>query len=160
RRRSERHLVDSVVLAVERERLTAPEARDDRKPFVKPLGAHARVEGLMHVREAGIAGGTGAEADDKPAVRELIDRRRLARGGPRPSPWQRDDLDPEPDLTGPNRHSRDRDPRVARRHRRVPLVPDVVLEKDPVPAGCLRELRELDEETRVTALTPRRQTNT
>src|SRR5262249_57939772 len=117
-------------------------------------------EGLMHVREAGIAGVTGAEADDKPAVRELIDRRRLARDVPRPSPWQRDDLDPEPDLTGPNRHSRDRDPRVARRHRRVPLAPDVVLEKDPVPAGCLRELRELDEETRVTALTARRQSKT
>src|SRR5262245_45563767 len=38
RQRSEPHLVDPVVLAVERERLAAPQTSDNGKPFIKLFG--------------------------------------------------------------------------------------------------------------------------
>lgn len=71
RQRLERHLVDSMMLAVERERLPTPEPGDNRKPLVQPLCADARVGFLPNMREAGIALVARAKADDQPALREL-----------------------------------------------------------------------------------------
>jgi hypothetical protein len=147
------------MLPTKGEGLTCPEARDDLKRLIEPLGPSTRVTLLAEVCEAGvrddvIAHITEADAENRTALGELIDGGDLARNIPRPPARQRRHLDTKDEPARANCDRCEHRPRRACRHFRIALIEHVVLREDPVPASRLRTLRKLDEEAWVAALAP------
>jgi hypothetical protein len=86
--------------ATKRERLACPEAGDDLQPLIEQLRPAARVTllaemGEARVRDDVIVHVTEADAENCPALGELIDGSDLARDVPRPSARERSHLDTE-----------------------------------------------------------------
>src|SRR5207248_1107824 len=70
RSRPEDTLLDRIVLAVEAERLPAPETRQHGQRLVEPGGEHLRVGGLAERREAPLLRVSRADAERQPPAGE------------------------------------------------------------------------------------------
>ena len=157
RTRAEGDLLNAEVLSPEGEGLSAPQSCNDLQPLVEDFGSNTCVRLLREMRVARVALVADAHPQDEAAIRQLVDRSRLACDVPRPAPSQGDDLDAERDPSRADGHRRERRPRVGGRTRRVTLVEDVVLEEDSVPPSLLRQFGELEQEAGVAAFVARRQ---
>jgi hypothetical protein len=160
--RREDDVVDGVVPARIGKRLAGPEAGDDLQALVEHLAARACVAFFAETREAcidadGLAGVAEADAQDHPAVGELIHGRGLAGDIPGTPPSKRSDLRSKSEPVRADGHRRKNGPDVASRRVWVAAVADVVFEKDAVPASCFGPLGEFDEEGGIAALLPGRQ---
>jgi hypothetical protein len=149
RRRQEPGLADAVVAPLERERLPAPEPREDREPLVEHGGADPEIGLLAEGAPLRLASPRAAEpcAEHETPRREVIQRDRLAGDLPGSSTRERGDERADPQSGGSLRNGREGDPGVGDRGRPVPV--HVVPDEEAVPSGLLGVARELGEEERV-----------
>jgi hypothetical protein len=143
----ELRVADGVVRPGVAERLAAPETHQ----HIEALVEHGRMERIVgrlaEGRELGAAVRADADAEDQPAVAQVVERHGLAGELGGPPAGQRRHEGPELDPAGHHGHGRQFNPRIGDRH--APRRADVIPEEEAVPAGVLGFARQIGDDADV-----------
>ena len=150
RLRKKGHVVDPVLFALIRERLAAPEPRQERRVPRPASGRESCCPSPRRTRRTRCRADCRVPPEDQPAVGEMVERNGRARHLPRSPPRQRRHHRPDADSLRSHGDGRQRHPRVC--ERLLHSQPDVVPREHPVPSGLLRLIREFRHESRVREL--------
>ena len=108
----------------------------------RPAAASVLAEGL----ELGVGRRAQADAENDPAVREVVERGHLPGHDGRPTAGERRDHRPEPEPRRPHGHHAQGDPRIDGGEHRIAPVQHVVPEEEAVPPRRLRGRGEVTEQ--------------
>jgi hypothetical protein len=130
------------VTALEAEWRAAPQAFEDGERLVELLRSRAAIGRLADLRPATVIGRPEPDAEHEPAVRDVVERHRLARDLPRTPSRQGLDHRADPHALGRHGEGRHQHPRIVD----LELVAnvDAVPREHAVPAGGLGRPSELD----------------
>ena len=135
RTREECRAFDLVERALEVHRLAAHQSEQNLDAFVEFARAHPRARILAECREVTLRWLAETNAQDEPAVRQVVQGDRFPSDLPGTAPRQRRDQRADPNVRGDRCDGREGDPGIDDRQAQACLGLEVVPEKETVPAA-------------------------